>query len=286
MFERFQSRTIDVGGATIHSLIGGAGEPLLLLHGYPQTHVMWHNIADELAKKFQVVASDLRGYGESLAHDGDLTFRSMARDQVEVMRSLGCEWFHVIAHDRGARTAHRMALDHPEAVRSLVLLDILPTLDVWRTMDSWLALKYYHWLFLAQPDGIPEKLITSDPISFLHSTLSGMAAGDDIFDSLALEKYEEAACRPGVVAAWCGDYRAAATIDREHDHQDEGRASDIACLVLWGKKGVVAHHLNPLDTWRTWFPNARGKEVDAGHFLVEEKPDLVLEEILSHLKAV
>jgi len=247
---------------------------------------MWHGIADELAKTFQVVASDLRGYGDSLAHDGNFTFRAMARDQVELMKSLGFERFHVVAHDRGARTAHRMALDHPETVSSLVLMDILPTLDVWRTMDSWLALRYYHWLFLAQPGGLPENLINRDPISFLHSALSGMAVGDDIFDSCALEKYEDAARRPEVVAAWCGDYRAAATIDREHDHQDEGRTNDIPCLVLWGKKGVVAHHLNPLDAWRKWFPNARGKEVDTGHFLVEEKPDWVLKEILTHLEAV
>jgi len=159
LFPGFETCDVDIGDAVIHARTSGAGPPLLLLHGFPQTHAMWHGVAQRLAARYRVVVADLRGYGQSQAKVPDFTFRAMARDQVSLMAALGHQSFHLIAHDRGARAAHRMALDHPAAVRSLALLDILPTLDVWQTMDAWLAKRYYHWMFLAQPGGLPERLM-------------------------------------------------------------------------------------------------------------------------------
>lgn len=282
MFAGFEEIDVALDGATIHARVGGAGEPLLLLHGYPQTHAMWHGIAEDLARSHRVVVADLRGYGDSLAHDGDFTFRAMARDQVALMAHLGHESFHVVSHDRGARTAHRMVLDHESAVRSLVLMDILPTLDAWRTMDDWLARRYFHWLFLSQPGDMPRRLISGDPILFLHSALAGLSASLDMFDQWALAEYERAARKPEVVAAWCGDYTAAATTDLDHDRADLGRTSAVPCLVLWGARGVVAHHIDPLDAWRAWFPAVTGHAIDTGHFLVEERPADVLAALNAH----
>ena len=284
MFSGFETFDTAVSGATIHARIGGAGEPLLLLHGYPQTHAMWHVIAEELAKSYRVVAADLRGYGDSIAQNGHFTFRAMAQDQVELMRQLGYTNFHVVAHDRGARTAHRMVLDHPDAVRSIALLDILPTLDVWRTMDDWLARRYYHWMFLSQPGEMPRRLINSNPILFLHSALIGLSGETKLFTKEAMAEYERAARNPTVIAAWCEDYTAAASTDLEHDKADLGRTSPIPCLILWGNRGVVAHHLDPVATWQAWFPAATGRAIEAGHFLVEEQPAEVLEALLDHLK--
>lgn len=283
MFEGFEAADVAVDGATIRVRHGGAGTPVLLLHGYPQTHAMWHRIAADLAREYRVVLADLRGYGDSVAHEPDFTFRAMARDQVAAMRELGHERFHVVGHDRGARTTHRMVLDHPGAVSSVALLDILPTLDVWRTMDDWLAKRYYHWLFLAQPGDMPRTLISHDPVLFLRTAIGGLSAHLDLFAPEALAEYERAARNPSVVAAWCGDYTAAATTDLEHDRADVGRTSDIPALVLWGSKGVVDHHLDPLETWRAWFPRADGHAVHTGHFLVEEQPDTVLPWIRDHL---
>ncbi|WP_226941732.1 alpha/beta fold hydrolase [Pseudooceanicola spongiae] len=286
MFSGFEEMDVTVPGATIHARVAGQGEPVLLLHGYPQTHVMWHVIAEELAQSHRVVVADLRGYGQSIAHQADFTFRAMAQDQVALMRHLGHARFDVIAHDRGARTAHRMVLDHPEAVRSIALADILPTLDVWRVMDDWLARKYYHWLFLSQPGDMPQRLINSDPILFLHSALLGLSGAPDAFHPQALADYERAARNPDVVAAWCGDYTAAATTDLDHDRADLGRTSPIPCLILWGSRGVVAHHLDPLEAWRAWFPKAQGHAVEAGHFLIEERPKEVLTSLMRHLGQV
>lgn len=284
LFPGFSEVDIKVEGATIHARVGGEGEPLLLLHGYPQTHVMWYPIAAELAKSYRVVAADLRGFGDSIAHDKDFTFRAMARDQVQLMERLGHRHFHVVAHDRGARTAHRMVLDHPQAVRTVALLDILPTLDVWRLMDAWLARKYYHWLFLSQPGDMPQRLINSEPLTFLKAALAGLG-GDDIFASEAMAEYERAAQKPSVVEAWCGDYLAAATTDLEHDREDMGKTAPVPCLVLWGSKGAVGQQMDPLEAWRAWFPNTSGHSLDAGHFLVEERPAEVLEAVLTHIEA-
>lgn len=259
--------------------------PLLLLHGYPQTHVMWHVIADDLAKTHRVVVPDLRGYGDTIAHDSDFTFRAMARDQVALMKHLGFTQFDVVSHDRGARTAHRMVLDHPEAICSIALLGILPTLDVWNTMDDWLAKRYYHWMFLSQTGDMPQTLINSNLIMFLHSALLGLSGKEDTFDPRALAEYKKAAKNPDVVTAWCGDYSEAAATDLDHDRVDLGRTSDIPSLILWGSEGVVAHHVDPLKAWKAWFPRANGHSVDAGHFLVEEKPEEVLRSLQLHLNS-
>lgn len=283
MFAGFDSIDIPLPGATIHARVGGSGDPVLLLHGYPQTHAMWHRIAPDLAASYRVVAADLRGYGDSVARDGDFTFRAMARDQVALMRHLGFSRFHVVAHDRGARTAHRMALDHPDAVRSVTLIDILPTLDVWRVMDDWLARRYYHWMFLSQPGEMPRRLINGAPLLFLHSALIGLSGAPELFAPEAMAEYERAARNPDVVAAWCGDYTAAAGIDLDHDRADLGRRLDIPCLALWGSRGVVGHHLDPVQAWQAWFPAAHGHALDTGHFLVEERPAETLQAVTAHL---
>lgn len=271
-----------VPGARISGRRAGSGPPVLLLHGYPQTGAMWHAVATELARERTVVVPDLRGYGASVCHDGQMTFRAMASDQVAVMAALGFQAFDVVAHDRGARTAHRMALDHPGAVASLALLDILPTLAVWDEMDAWLATRYFHWTFLVQGGGLPERLIGADPIAWLHHAL-GALGGTDGMHPDALVEYEAAARLPSVVAAWCEDYRAAAGADLVHDRADAGRTLDVATLVLWGERGVVGARTDPVEAWRTWFPTARGHGVEAGHFLAEEAPEAVLAALRHHL---
>ncbi|GGE47833.1 alpha/beta fold hydrolase [Actibacterium pelagium] len=284
MFAGFEEIDVALPEATIHARVGGKGDPLLLLHGYPQTHFMWHPVAEQLAETHRVIIPDLRGYGDSVAKSDDFTFRAMAQDFILLMEHLGHSQFQVVSHDRGSRVAHRMVLDHPDAVRSVAILDILPTLDVWRVMDDWLAKKYYHWSFLAQPGDMPRRLINGDPILFLHSALLGLSGSTDLFAKEALAEYERAARNPDVVAAWCGDYSAGASTDLDHDRENLGQTSDIPCLVLWGSKGAVAHHIDPLEAWKVWFPNAVGHAVDAGHFLVEERPTEVLEALIEHLR--
>lgn len=222
----------------MHARVGGSGPPILLPHGFPQTHVMWHRIAPALATRNTLVAADIRGYGDSRTGSADFTFRAMAADQVQLMSELGHERFHVVGRDRGARIAHRMALDHPHCVASVASLDILPTLEVWRLMDDWLAQHYYHWAFLSR-DEFPARLINHDPVYFLHQTLGGLSGALDVFDSRALVEYDRAAQRPEVVAAWCKDYWFAARDDLEHDRADLGRTLDVPALVLWGDRGVV-----------------------------------------------
>lgn len=292
MFEGFETRTIGVPGARIHTRAAlDDGPPVLLLHGYPQTHALWHEVAPRLrAAGRSVVVADLRGYGDSEPEQNDFTFRAMAADQVAVMRRLGIDRFDVVGHDRGARVAHRMVFDHPDRVRSVALLDILPTLDVWRTMDDWLGLRYYHWLFLAQPDGLPERMIGHDPIAYLHSALGGLSrpgapGGLEIFAPAALAEYERAARKRDVVRAWCADYRAAAHEDVAHDRSDEGRTSDIPCLVVWGRHGVVGARVDPLRAWRRRFRNATGGPIDAGHYLVDERGEDIALMVLAHLQA-
>jgi haloacetate dehalogenase len=271
------------GGGSVHARAGGEGPAVLLLHGWPQTHAMWHPIAPALAREHTVVLPDLRGYGRSTAPEGDLTFRAMAADVHALMTGLGHERYHVVGHDRGARVTHRLAFDQPGAVRSVALLDILPTLDVWRLMDDWLMRRYFHWGFLVQPGGLPEHLIDQDPDYFLHRVLTTLAGTPGLFDPDAMADYERAARRPEVVAAWCGDYRAAAGPDLEHDRADAGRTLDVPALVLWGERGVVGAREDPLAVWRRHFPRAAGGPLPAGHFLAEERPDQVLAALRTHL---
>jgi len=284
VFEGFEKRMVKVPGAEICVRTAGEGSPVVLVHGFPQTSAMWHQVAPEFAKDHRVTACDLRGYGESRALDGDFSFRAMARDIAAVVESLGVGPVHLVAHDRGARTAHRLLLDRPDLVRSIMLLDILPTLTVWDLMDDWLGMRYYHWLFLAQPAPMPQTLIGRAPVEYLHSALGALSGPLETFAPEALAAYETAASNPSVVEAWCGDYAAAAGVDREHDRADLGRTSTIPARILWGAKGVVGAQVDPIAAWRTWLPHITGRAVDAGHFLVEETPDEVMREIRDHLR--
>ena len=289
LFPGFETRRITVSDAEINLVVGGSGPPLLLLHGYPQTHVLWHKVAQRLAERFTVVAADLRGYGDSSKPAGGegherYSKRAMARDQVEVMKALGFERFKVVGHDRGGRVAHRMALDHPHRVQKLVVLDISPTRIMYAATDKAFATAYYHWFFLIQPFDLPERLIGADPVYYLHKKLGGWgSAGVSIFDRRALAEYERCFRNPATIHATCEDYRAAATIDLEHD---AARASErIACpmLVLWGDKGVVHRLFDPIADWKSLAADVRGRALSSGHYLAEEAPEATLEEMLRFL---
>lgn len=276
-FERTRVRTAD--GTTIAVAHAGSGHPLLLLHGYPQSGAMWHPVAPALAETHHVVVADLRGYGDSSrpatapgTDHAEHSFRAMAADQVEVMTSLGHDRFTVVGHDRGARTAHRMALDHAEAVARFAVLDVLPTRHVLAHVDRTVAQAYYHWFFLTQPAPLPETLIGADPLAFLRLTLGGvLAGGADVFAPEALAEYERCFQLPGAVHSVCEDYRAAASIDQVHDEADAGRLLTQPLLALWGTRGLVGRS-DVLDVWRGCTEDVRGASVDAGHFLVEERP--------------
>jgi haloacetate dehalogenase len=277
MFGGFDLSTIDAGGAGIAIRVrhGGSGPPLLLLHGHPQTHAMWHLIAPRLAQDFTVVAADLRGYGDSAkpptAPDhAPYSKRAMARDQVAVMRALGFERFHVAGHDRGGRVAYRMALDHPGRVLKLAVLDILPTWEHFRRTDKAFALGYWHWFFLAQPHDLPERLIASDPDAFY------LRRGASMFAPEALAEYRRCFRDPATIHAMCEDYRAGATIDCAVDEADRAAGRRIACpvLALWGRRGFLHGHYDVAAIWRDWAAGpVEGQAIDCGHYLPEEAPD-------------
>jgi haloacetate dehalogenase len=279
MLEGFTAGDVDVGATTIHARIGGHGPPLLLLHGYPQSHVMWHRVAPRLAERFTVVLPDLRGYGDSGTPESDDTHRAyskrvMAQDQVELMRRLGHERFAVGGHDRGGRVAYRLALDHPERITRLAVLDIAPTADVFDGVDRHVATRTFHWFFLIQPAPFPERLIAADPAYFLTHLLARWS-GDGLspFDRKALAEYVRCFRNPATIHATCEDYRAGASVDYEADAADRGRRR-IRCpvLALWGgqdrdRRGDL------LAVWRGWADDVRGEALPCGHFLAEEQPD-------------
>lgn len=289
LFYGFEQRQIVTQGAEINLRVGGSGPAVLLLHGFPQTHTMWHVIAPSLAATHTVVLADLRGYGDSSKPPGGddhagYSFRAMAADQVEVMRTLGHRSFSVIGHDRGARVTHRMALDHQDAVERLALLDIIPTRHVYGHTDRQLATAYYHWFFLIQKEDLPERLIGNDPTYYLHSALGSFGGGLDTYAPQALAEYERCFNDAATLHAMCEDYRAAASIDLDHDEADAERKIEQPTLVLWGANGVVGNLYEPLKVWRDYASDVRGGPVrDAGHFLVEEQPDEVLAEIRAFL---
>jgi haloacetate dehalogenase len=279
MFDGFERRRVDVEGTTIHLRTAGRGPALLLLHGYPQTHAMWHRVAPRLAERFSVVVPDLRGYGDSGKPRGDAEHhlyskRVMARDQVAVMRHLGHERFAVAGHDRGGRVAYRLALDHPERIARLAVLDIVPTKTVFDAVDRRVATDTFHWFFLSQPYDLPERLIGADPEHFLLHLL-GRWSGDGLkpFAPEALAEYVRCFSDPATIHATCEDYRAGAGVDYDADAADEGHRR-IGCpvLALWGGRGRVERR-DPRTVWRRWADDVDGEPLPCGHFLPEEQPE-------------
>ncbi|HTJ27246.1 MAG TPA: alpha/beta hydrolase [Candidatus Limnocylindria bacterium] len=275
MFEGFTLARIETGEATIRVRHGGSGPPLLLLHGHPQTHVMWHLVAPRLARDFTVVAIDLRGYGESSKppttpdHE-PYSKRAMARDAVAVMERLGFARFDVAGHDRGGRVAYRLALDHPERVRRIATLDIIPTGEHFRRADMRFGLGYWHWFFLAQPYPFPEKLIGADPDAFF----AGRPNRANVHTPEALEDYLRCYRNPETIHAACEDYRAGATYDFALDEADRGKKKiAVPLLALWAGRGEVGKWYDVLAVWRDWADDVRGFAIDAGHFIAEEAPD-------------
>lgn len=281
MLEEFTTHDVEVDGQRIHARVAGSGPPVLLLHGYPQTHVMWHRVAPALAADHTVVLADLRGYGDSSRPDSAADHaphskRAMAADQVTLMRSLGHEAFAVVGHDRGGRVAHRMCLDHPEVVTTLAVLDIVPTHHVFTHVDRALAQGYYHWFFLAQAPDLPEHLIGADPAYWVRRKLAQWSGARDLspFAPEALAEYVRCFSDPEVVRSSCEDYRAAATIDLEHDETDLAEGRLVACrtLALWGSAGFVGSAYDVVDVWRRYAPSVTGRAVPGGHFPAEESP--------------
>lgn len=283
---------VPVGEAEIAVGVAGSGPPVLLLHGYPQTHLMWHRIADGLARRRTVVATDLRGYGESSrppggrGHEG-YSKRAMAQDQVRVMESLGFERFAVVGHDRGARVAHRMAIDHRDRVEAVAVLDIVPTRHVFRSIDQGMATAYFHWFFLIQPDGVPERMIGTDPDAWLEWLHGRWAADPGAIDRDALAEYAAAFRDPDVIHASCEDYRAAATIDLEHDDLDVAGGVRVTAplLALWGARGRVGRAYDVEAVWRTVADDVHAVALDCGHFPAEERPAETLEALERFLDA-
>ncbi len=287
MFEGFEVRDLETDRGHVHAVVGGAGPPLLLLHGYPESHLMWHSSAPMLAERFTVVVTDLSGYGASLrpptADDhAPHSKRALAVDQLQAMAALGYERFAVAGHDRGGRVAYRMALDHPGSVTALAVLDIVPTGDVWARADDRLALLYWHWGFLAQPTPGPERLIGGDPDAFFdyHLRAIGLGAVAERYPDQVLDAYRRQLRDPSAVHAMCEDYRAGATIDRELDEADRGRRIECPALCLWGERGALPRlYGDVLDVWRPWAPDVTGRAIGASHFLVEDRPEEVAAEL-------
>jgi haloacetate dehalogenase len=284
LFAGFRVERLATPRGEILARVGGAGPPLLLLHGYPETHLMWHPVAPALAERFTIVAADLPGYGDSFRppvtadHAGHAK-RALAGDLVAAMNALGHSTFAVAGHDRGGRVAYRMALDHPDAVTRLAVLDIIPTGEVWRRADAAMAIGYWHWAFLAQPAPLPERLIGGDLDGFwITARRLGLKPGDPRYPDAVVDAYRAQLDDPAFVSAICEDYRAGATIDREHDDADRGRRT-IACPVrsLWGGEGALPRfYADPLEPWRAYAPDIAGRAVaGASHFLVEDAPDQV-----------
>lgn len=295
MFAHFDTRRVATAESDIHLRTAGDGPPVLLLHGYPQTHACWHAVAPALAETFTVVVPDLRGYGDSGFVEPDAghtaySKRAMARDMVAVMAALGHDRFAVVGHDRGARVAYRLGLDHPDAVSHLVSLDVVPTLDMWDGMDKARAIGGFHWPFLAQPAPLPERMIGADPDFFASWLMTGWTAPGFEFDPEAMAEYLRCHAKPDVLRAMCEDYRAGATVDAELDQADRDAGRRLACPVhfLWGAVrgfGGPQGGTAPLDVWRRWADTVTGGPVDCGHFLPEEAPDAVVREVTAFLRA-
>lgn len=284
LYPAFESHYVDTPAGRVFTRVGGSGPPLLLLHGFPQTHVMWHRVAPELAASHRLIIPDLPGYGWSAAPaPGRAHFpyakRAMAEAMVALMEHFGHVHFAVAGHDRGARVGYRLALDAPGRVERLAVLDIIPTLAMWHGMDRARALQVYHWSFLAQPHPFPEHLIGADPTYFLDWTMADWTATRDlsVFDPRALSHYRAAFSSPDHIRAACEDYRAGATTDLSHDEADlaAGRQIDCALLALWGASGIPSRGASPLEAWAVFAPKRSGAPIEGGHFICEEAPDAV-----------
>lgn len=289
--KEFSQLHVKTTGATINLMHGGTGSPLLLLHGYPQTHSMWHAIAPHLLENFHVICPDLRGYGDSscppdTANHTTYSKREMARDMVEVMAALGYKEFYVAGHDRGARVIHRMALDYPSKIKKACVMDIVPTLHMFQTTNQQFATGYYHWYFLIQPDNLPERMIGADPAYYLSEILKRWSAPNAVFKKEAVDEYSRCFSKPEVIHASCEDYRAAASIDLEHDKEDINEKIQCPLLVLWGEKGFIQRTYDVLDVWRNHALHVEGKSLNCGHFLAEEAPAQVCKELLRFFKEV
>lgn len=287
MLDNFQAFDIERSGVRLHGRIGGKGPPLLLLHGHPQTHAMWHRVAPALARHFTVVMMDLRGYGDSgrPASDAEhLPFskREMALDALAVMVHHGFARFQVLAHDRGARVAHRLAADVPDAVVRLMVLDIAPTLGMYEGTSQAFAKAYWHWFFLIQPQPLPEALIESDPVRYLRQVMGKRHAGLQAFAPEAMAEYERCAAIPGTAHSVCEDYRASATVDLVHDRMDmgQGRRLSQPLRVLWGQHGAVGQCFDVLALWRERADAVTGKALPCGHYIAEEAPEALLADAL------
>jgi haloacetate dehalogenase len=280
VLDAFPDRRIAVGEAEIYLRSGGKGPPLLLLHGYPQTHAMWHRVAPRLAQAFTVIMPDLRGYGRSKGpkadpHHHGYSKRAMAEDMVKVMAALGYDRFALAGHDRGGRVGYRLCLDHPDRVERFAVLDIIPTLDVWEEMDADVALNMYHWQFLAAPAPVPERLIGGAPEFYIEHLLERWAGDRKALNPKAVAAYLTQFRRPEVIAATCEDYRAGATVDRELDQLDRDAGKKIRCplLVIWGRRYHASVAGSPAEVWRKWADDVTELALDCGHFVAEEAPE-------------
>jgi haloacetate dehalogenase len=286
LFPDFAVRDVKAGDVTLRVRTAGHGPALLMLHGHPQTHAMWHRVAPALTSHFSVVLADLRGYGDSSKPEPDAdglrySKRAMAADLTTMMRQLGHETFFLAAHDRGARVAHRLALDHTERVRAMVLMDIAPTLDMYALTGEQFARAYWHWFFLIQPAPLPERLIRADPGAYVRDVMGRRHAGLSVFDPRALDEYIRCVGLPGAAAGICGDYRAAASIDLEHDRMDRasGKHLPMPIRVLWGEHGAVHRCFDVLKLWQAVADDVSGRPLPCGHYLAEEQPAAVITEI-------
>ncbi len=292
MFNNFQIRTVERDGVRLHTRAGGAGSPLLLLHGHPQSMAMWHKVLPALMARHRVVLMDLRGYGDSSRPTADAQHRNhskreMALDAIVVMRAHGFERFDVLAHDRGARVAHRLAVDHPQALQRLMLLDIAPTLAMYQNTSEAFARAYWHWFALIQPAPLPEALIDSDPARYVRSVMGGRHAGLTPFTPEALAEYERCAAIEGTATSICEDYRASAGIDLEHDRADvqAGRRLTQPLRVLWGQYGAVGRCFDVLALWRERATLVTGEALPCGHYLAEELPEAVAAQALDFFQS-
>ena len=299
MLDGFETAEVETGETTIFTSRGGAGPPVLLLHGFPQTHLMWRRVAPLLARRFTVVCADLRGYGRSgcpasTPDHEPYSKRAMAIDMVAVMGRLGFQRFSVAGHDRGGRVAYRLALDHPEHVERLAVLDIVPTHVAWELADARFATAFWPWSLLAQPEPLPERLLAAAPEAVIDDALAGWGTPANVFDAQVREAYVAALSPPASIHAICEEYRAAATLDREHDEEDRRASRRIACpvLAMWSDRGPLAQWYaevgGPLGVWQAWAEDVRGLPVTAGHFFPEEIPEetaALLSNFLSEIRA-